>query len=108
MLNRQVIQDHISLYWGHYAAVAVMLGLWVLVSHFGGLHHGDRLESRNWPVTTAQIIESEIDELPAGKYSVNTRAVVLLMLRYEVAGRTYVEHCTGNFSPDTHTSYASL
>lgn len=108
MLNRQPIRDHIGLYWRYYAAAAVVMGLIAVFLHFVALRNRDRAEMRNWPVTTAQVVESEIHELPGGKYSLRTRSVVLLKLSYEVAGRAYVGPYTGTLSRDGNTDYASL
>ena len=100
MRKREVIRDHLSLYWQYYAAVGVVLGILALILHFLALRDHDRAERRNWPVTTAQIVESEVREVPAGKYSPRTTTMVLLKLKYRVAGRTYVEHYTGSLPQD--------
>jgi hypothetical protein len=108
MLYRQVIRDHIGLYWRYYAAAAVVLGLIAVFLHFVALRNRDRAAMRNWPVTKAQVVESETHEVSSGKYTLSTTVVVLLKLSYEVAGRTYVEPYTGTLPRNGSTDYDSL
>src|SRR4051812_20642977 len=108
MLKRQLFRDHLSLYWQYYVAVVVALALFAFIANFVVLRYRGQAEMREWPVTTAQVIESEIHELPAGKHSLSTRNVVLLTLSYEVGGRSYVEHYTGSLPRDMERDYASI
>lgn len=107
MRKREVIRDHLSLYWQYYAAVAVVVGFLALTLYFIALRDRERAERRNWPVTTAQIVESDIHQVSNNQYSLSTSVVVLLKLRYEVAGRTYVEHYTGSPPEGANADYAS-
>jgi hypothetical protein len=111
MRKGEIVRDLLSLYWRYYASAAVVagvaLGFFAFAFHVVALRNRDQAEMRNWPVIMAQVVESDIREVPSGKYSQSTRVVILLKLRYEIAGRIYVERYTRTWPRDDRIDCAS-